>query len=229
MEYQFRLGRAEGLKPRPRDKCIFQKEDRDSSQESRQGSLQILTSPSALSNPTPASSLALCQITCYRLPYLRRSTLHPYPLSPAHCCVPDPSSSRLRNPQASPAQEAYRLTTDIHLALSSSKTNAPVLSPALQETTHCSLPPWPSSLLQWITQIHSFKLLSPNSLLYQSLQLQQAFPGNLQTTESCEAERPATDLPLLHSSQSNPQISFPDQEQATCQGLSSLSALLPGN
>lgn len=88
MEYQFRLGRAEGLKPRPRDKCVFRKRIGISSQESRQGSLQILTSSSALSNPTPTSSLALWKITCYSLPYLRWSTLHPLSSLPSSLLCP---------------------------------------------------------------------------------------------------------------------------------------------
>lgn len=190
------IGESRRPKTKTKGQMHFQKEDRNSSQESRQGSLQILTSSSALSNPTPTSSLALWQITCYSLLYLRWSILHPLSSLPSSLLCPAGTAYDSAYPQASPAREAYRLTTDIHLALSSSKTNAPVLSPALQETTHCSLPPWPSFLLQWITQIHSFKLLSPNSLLYLSPQLQQAFPGSLQITGSCEAERPATDLPL---------------------------------
>ena len=109
--------------------------------------MQIITSTSALSNPTPASSLDLWQITCYNLPYLRWSTLHHHPLSPCSLLYPRPQLQQalLRNPQASPAREAYRLTTDTHLSLSSSKTNPPVLSPALEQNTRCGLfCPFPS-------------------------------------------------------------------------------------
>lgn len=126
----------------------------------------------------------------------------PHPLSPCSLLCPrlQLQQALLGNPQVSPAREAYRLISDIHLFLSSSNTNPSVLSPALYETTRCSLPPWPSSLLQWITQIHSFKLHSPNPLLYLSPQLQQAFPGSLQTTGSLAVKQEGQLQSFLSSS-----------------------------
>lgn len=81
------IGESRRPKTKTKGQMCFQKEDRDSSQESRQGSLQILTS-SALSNPTPTSSLTLWQITCYSLPYLQWSTLHPLSSLPSSLLCP---------------------------------------------------------------------------------------------------------------------------------------------
>lgn len=80
-----------------------------------------------------------------------------------------------------PAREAGRLTADLRLFLQSSKPIPRVSFPLCSK-----LPAVPALLphthLQWTTQILAFKHPSPNSNIYPSPQLQQAFSGNPLTT-----------------------------------------------
>lgn len=102
------------------------------------------------------------------------------------------------------AMEVDKLAEKLHLFLCPSKSNRPVSSPALQQSSSCSLhsPDPPSS--------GSHRSSPPNLLLYPSPQLQQEFPGDPQDTLTRKAGRLIAnfDLYLLSKfdSQSHPQF-----------------------
>lgn len=149
MEYQFRLGRAEGLRPRPRDKCVFRK--RMWTLARKAGRTHCRSSPLLLLfQIQPQPHPQLCGRSCATASPIFGGALFTsssFPLLIAVSQTPAPAGTA-QEPTGHASPEAYRLTTDTHLSLSSSKTNPPVLTPALYEITRCNLPPWPSSLAQ---------------------------------------------------------------------------------
>lgn len=145
MEYQFRLGKGEGLRPRPRDKCIFRKRMWTLARKAG----RLIADPhlsfcSFKSQPRLIPSSVAHHMLQPPLSLVEHSS--PYPLSPCSLLCPRPQLQQalLGTPQAGPAWEAYRLTTNIHLSLSSSKTNPPDLSPALYKTTLAASLPGPA-------------------------------------------------------------------------------------
>lgn len=216
MEYQFRLGRAEGLRPRPRDKCVIRK--RMWTLARKAGRAHCRSSPLLLLfQIQPQPHPQLCgRSRATASPIFGGTLFTPYslPLLIAVSQTPAPGGiAQEPTGQSSPGsiQVNFRYSPLPQLPQHQSPSLIPssVRDHPLQSPSLAQLPgPHRSTPSNFFPPIYYF-ISAPSSNRHflgacRPLEAQVKQKGNYRSSA------------LLHSSQSNPQVSFSDLEQATC-------------